>query len=162
MGFVSIDGQYYAPNHPYVKKGATKTSLIYDEHLKLKDSKGKVTALVYPPPDKKRIRKIGQVTPDYGFIQLVSESNLPEPSHEYKFHPTRKWRFDYAWPEHKLALEVDGGIWTQGRHTRGSGRLNDMEKFNHAAMLGWRILYVTPQQLCTVQTADMIRKAMGV
>lgn len=115
---------------------------------------------IQPMPTEKRSGFQSPWSPKFYLVLMRHMMRVPQP--EYKFHPTRKWRFDYAWPEYKLALEVDGGIWTQGRHTRGSGRLGDMEKFNHAAMLGWRILYVTPQQLCTAQTADMIRKAMGI
>lgn len=59
---------------------------------------------------------------------------------EYRFHPTRKWRFDFAHPEQKLAVEIEGAIWTQGRHTRGSGFKADMEKYNEAALLGWKVL----------------------
>ncbi|MDR3328182.1 MAG: hypothetical protein LBT04_08750, partial [Prevotellaceae bacterium] len=57
---------------------------------------------------------------------------------EYTFHPTRKWRFDYAIPEHKIAIEVEGGIWTGGRHTSSKGFLGDMEKYNAGTLLGWR------------------------
>ena len=53
---------------------------------------------------------------------------------EYKFHPTRRWRFDYAIPEHKIALEVEGGVWTGGRHTSPKGFLNDIEKYNTATL----------------------------
>ena len=84
--------------------------------------------------------------PLYEIVHLCRAHRLPEPVPEYQFHPTRKWRFDYAWPLHKLALEVEGGIWTQGRHTRGAGALADMEKYSEAAILGWRLLYVTPDQ----------------
>lgn len=65
--------------------------------------------------------------------------DLPEPVAEYRFHPVRKWRFDWAWPERKIAVEVDGGVWVQGRHNRGSGYLADMEKLNAAAEAGWRV-----------------------
>ena len=85
--------------------------------------------------------------PIYPLVGLCRAAGLPEPVPEYRFHPHRKWRFDYAWPLHRLALEVDGGVWTQGRHTRGSGFLGDMLKFNNATLLGWRVLRYTPQQL---------------
>ena len=48
--------------------------------------------------------------------------NLPAPVPEFRFHPERKWRFDFAWPEHKIAVEQEGGVWIQGRHTRGDVR----------------------------------------
>jgi very-short-patch-repair endonuclease len=59
---------------------------------------------------------------------------------EYRFHPLRKWRFDWALPEYKLAIEQEGGIWTGGRHTRGKGYQQDLNKYNHAVMLGWKVL----------------------
>ncbi len=72
---------------------------------------------------------------------------LPEPQRELRFHDTRRWRFDLAWPEHKLAVEVDGGSWVNGRHNRASGWLADQEKMNEAALMGWRVLHVTPGQV---------------
>jgi very-short-patch-repair endonuclease len=75
---------------------------------------------------------------------------------EYRFHPVRKWRFDYAFPEHKVAVEKDGGVWSGGKHGRGSGIVKDHEKQNHAAMLGWRILRCTPKQLADPAFAEMV------
>jgi hypothetical protein len=73
---------------------------------------------------------------------------LPKPEAEYRFHPERKWRFDYAWPNHFLiAVEIEGAIWTGGRHTRGSGFAKDMEKYNAAGKLGWRVFRFTPTEL---------------
>lgn len=65
------------------------------------------------------------------------ETGLPKPVYEYEFHPKRKWRFDVAFVEIKAALEIEGGVWTKGRHTRPSGFLKDMEKYNVAASFGW-------------------------
>lgn len=72
---------------------------------------------------------------------------IDTPLEEYRFHHIRKWRIDYAWPEKMVAVEIEGAVWAQGRHTRGSGFVKDMEKYNHAALLGWRIFRFTPQQL---------------
>jgi very-short-patch-repair endonuclease len=62
----------------------------------------------------------------------------PEIVHEHVFHPDRRWRFDFAFPDAKLAVEIDGGQWAPhgGRHSRDS----DREKLNAAAVLGWRVL----------------------
>ncbi|MGS3139356.1 hypothetical protein ACB316_14190 [Aeromonas sanarellii] len=76
--------------------------------------------------------------------QLVG---FPDPTTELMFHPKRKWRFDYAWEEQKLALEVHGGIHSGGRHTRGRGFVEDRAKMNEAALLGWTVLEVTPEHI---------------
>ena len=54
---------------------------------------------------------------------------------EHKFHPVRKWRFDYAIVDLKIAVEVDGAVWVGGRHNRAAGYVADMEKLNTAAYL---------------------------
>ena len=58
---------------------------------------------------------------------------------EYRFHPERKWRFDFADPVNKVAVEIDGGVFGNGRHSRGAGFRSDCEKLNAAAALGWRV-----------------------
>ena len=80
---------------------------------------------------------------------------------EYKFHPTRKWRYDYAILSKHIAIEVEGGVWTGGRHTRPAGFLGDIEKYNAGALLGWRIFRVTPKGLLTTATIDMIKEAIS-
>lgn len=72
---------------------------------------------------------------------------LAEPVAEYRFHPVRRWRFDYAYIRERIGIEIEGAIWSRGRHTRGSGYLGDMEKYNEATRMGWRIFRFTPQQL---------------
>lgn len=62
---------------------------------------------------------------------------------EYRFHPSRRWRFDFAIPEHMVAIEIEGGTWARGRHTRGDGYEKDCEKYNTAAFLGWRVFRFT-------------------
>ena len=80
---------------------------------------------------------------------------------EHRFHPLRKWRFDWAWPDQMLALEIEGGVWVGGRHTSGAGFVKDMEKYNAATLLGWRILRVTPSQMKNGEAYDLIDQALG-
>lgn len=80
---------------------------------------------------------------------------------EYKFHPVRKWRFDYAIPEYKIALEVEGGVWTGGRHTSSTGFLKDMEKYNTATLMGWRVFRTTPDELYKTATINLIKTAIS-
>ncbi len=90
----------------------------------------------------------------------LTASNLPLPVEEYAFHLTRKWRFDLAWPDMRIAVEIEGGAWTQGRHTRGKGYIADMEKYNEAALLGWLVLRFTPEQMENDYALNYIREAI--
>lgn len=99
--------------------------------------------------------------PKSDFFTLLCRSDLKvECVKEHKFHPTRRWRFDYAIPAHKIAVEVEGGVWTGGRHTSPKGFLNDMEKYNTATVMGWRVLRTIPDELCSNATLNMIRETM--
>ena len=85
-------------------------------------------------------------------------AGLPVPVPEFRFHPTRKWKADFAWPFYRIFLEVEGAVWTQGRHTRGSGFVKDMEKYNEAAILGWSVLRCTPKELNNGQAIELVRR----
>jgi very-short-patch-repair endonuclease len=74
------------------------------------------------------------------FYIQVKAIGLPEPEREYRFHHKRRFRFDFAWPDMKIAVEVDGGTWSRGRHVRGAGFHNDAVKRNLAACSGWFVL----------------------
>lgn len=92
--------------------------------------------------------------------EYFAQCGVAEPVFEHRFHDVRKWRFDVAWPESKVALEVQGGIFVQGRHSRGAALLKEWEKLNTAACLGWRILYCQPKDLLTKQTVEIIKTAL--
>ena len=71
----------------------------------------------------------------------------PELVAEHRFAPPRRWRFDFAHLESRIAIECDGGTWSRGRHVRGSGYSKDCEKFNAAAALGWRVWHLTSDMM---------------
>lgn len=73
------------------------------------------------------------------FLRQIELVSLPAPVTEYHFHPTRKWRFDGAYPDKMIAYEVEGGTWSNGRHVRGDGFEADCKKYNEAALLGWSV-----------------------
>lgn len=73
----------------------------------------------------------------------IKLSGFPLPEREFRFNPNRRWRFDFAYPENKIAIEAEGGIWSGGRHTRGSGFIKDCQKYNSAVILGWKVLRYT-------------------
>jgi very-short-patch-repair endonuclease len=74
------------------------------------------------------------------FLVACRQLGLPEPEREFRFAPPRRWRADFAWPTLRVLVEIEGGIWTGGRHTRGSGFEADMAKYNAAALAGWTVL----------------------
>ena len=69
---------------------------------------------------------------------------LEKPVPEFRFHPTRRWRFDWAWPDRKLAVEYEGG--SHSHHHKFYGYRNDLEKYNEAALLGWAVFRYGPRQ----------------
>jgi very-short-patch-repair endonuclease len=79
---------------------------------------------------------------------------------EYAFHPRRKWRFDFCWPEQQLALEIEGGTWIRGRHSRGQAFESDCEKYNEAALLGWRVLRVTTNMVQDGRALKYVERAL--
>lgn len=85
---------------------------------------------------------------------------LPKPEAEFRFHPTRKWRFDYAWPERSLAAEIEGGAFVGGRHTRGAGFVRDLEKYNTAVLLGWKVLRFTPTAVRNGEALNVLTEAL--
>jgi len=95
------------------------------------------------------------------FGRLCALAGLPEPVPEFAFHPTRKWRMDWAWPLEKVALEIHGGTFVQGAHSRGAFQRIDFEKWSHAAALGWRIVHVIPEQLESVQTFAYLERCFN-
>ncbi|MCJ9253397.1 DUF559 domain-containing protein [Acinetobacter baumannii] len=80
---------------------------------------------------------------------------------EYKFHPTRKWRADFLITGTKILIEVEGGIWNGGRHTRGKGYLGDMEKYNSAAMMGFTVLRFSTEQVKAGVAIKQIEQLVG-
>jgi len=96
------------------------------------------------------------------FARLCEVSGLPAPVPEYRFHPARKWRIDYYFEANgrRVALEVEGGVWSNGRHTRGSGFLRDMEKYNAISAAGIILLRTTPKELMTNQTIELVERTL--
>ena len=79
---------------------------------------------------------------------------------ENKFHDTRKWRIDFAIIDLKIGIEIEGGVWSCGAHTRGKGFIEDMEKYNAAVTFGWVILRFTPQDLNKITTFETVIKVV--
>jgi very-short-patch-repair endonuclease len=89
-------------------------------------------------------------------IQLVG---LPQPQVEFRFWPKRRFRFDFAYPDLLIAIEVEGGQWIQGRHQRPMGFENDMIKYNEAAIRGWLVLRFTGRMIKSGEAITAIERA---
>ncbi len=89
------------------------------------------------------------------FEALLKDEKIPKPAIEYRFLPDRKWRFDFAYPEKKIAVEIEGGVYSGGRHTRGSGFTEDTRKYNRAVMEGWKVLRYTAETM--TEAPDQLR-----
>lgn len=77
------------------------------------------------------------------FLYQACAAGLPPFEQEFRFHNDRLWRFDFAWPQFLIALELEGGVYNHGRHTRPKGFEGDVEKYNEAARLGWSVYRAT-------------------
>jgi len=95
------------------------------------------------PEDVKRIAKVTRKAQlEQRFLEAwrACYSFLPSPVMQFRFHDTRKWQWDFSWPDYKLAVEIDGGAFVGGGHGRGAQQAKDYDKMNTAVSDGWRVL----------------------
>lgn len=110
--------------------------------------------------------------------EQLMDAGLPKACHEYRWAAhlvglgrgvrqrlaeagLQDWRFDFAWPDLLLAAEVEGGVWTQGRHTRGGGYEGDCEKYNSAQERGWTVLRFTTGMVADGRALEMLKRILG-
>lgn len=107
-------------------------------------------------PRQKKVSKWEEL-----LARQIAADKLPAPVREYRFHAGRRWRLDFVWLEQALAVEVEGGIFSGGRHTRGAGFAADSDKYNAAVLLGWRLLRFTDRQVKDGSAVATIRAALA-
>lgn len=95
---------------------------------------------------------------EYPVFEKLLEQNFGKPIKEHRFHPTRLWRFDYAYPELNIAIEIEGLTrpGTKSRHTENKGYTEDCHKYNQAVLLGWRVIRFPQTELMKKQTWDFL------
>lgn len=106
-------------------------------------------------------------------FRMVQSEGFTLPVAEYRFHPTRRWRFDYAWPDRLVALEREGGKFTVvrcecgrkrtvfvSRHHDRDGLERDAIKYATAAIMGWIVVRVTPRMIESGQAAELVLEAL--
>jgi len=91
------------------------------------------------------------------FALLWRAANGPVLESELVFHPGRRWRADFAHIQSRTLIEIEGGIWIQGRHNRAEGFLADIEKYFEAALTGWTVLRLSERQLTLESVARIVR-----
>ena len=101
---------------------------------------------------------------DFGALldEQCRTNGLPVGVAELMFHDERDWRFDRAWPDLGLAVEIEGGIYSGGRHTRGYGYEQDLVKYAEATVMGWRILRVSTGHVSRGRAVAWLRQAMAL
>ena len=102
-------------------------------------------------------RKAASKKLEMELLLQIRASGWPEPKLQYKFHESRKWRFDFAWPELLLAVEVNGGTFVSGGHSRGMGQHNDYVKCGEAMALGWTVYVCDTILVRTGEALEMIK-----
>lgn len=91
----------------------------------------------------------------------IRAHKLAEPEREYRFAKPRRWRFDFAWPQEKIAAECEGGTWINGGHSRGKGFEKDAFKYNVAALMGWQVFRFTTDMVKSGEAVAMLQDAFN-
>ena len=97
--------------------------------------------------------------PGVAAFEICATCIIGDDAHAY--YRGRKWRFDFAWPALMLAVECEGGTFSGGRHTRGTGFEKDAEKYGEATARGWRVLRVTQRQITSGEALVLIERMMA-
>lgn len=123
----------------------------------------KMVKATKPKGRSKRPKVKGEKIPNEFEAKLAGELETLkiEFEQEFEFHPKRKWRADFHLVGKKILVEVEGGIWSGGRHTRGKGYIGDMEKYNAATMMGYQVIRFSTEQVKSGLAIQQIEKMVG-
>lgn len=123
----------------------------------------KMVKATKPKGRSKRPKVKGEKIPNEFEAKLATELKTLKIDfeQEFEFHQVRKWRADFHLVGKKILVEVEGGIWSGGRHTRGKGYIGDMEKYNAATMLGYQVIRFSTDQVKSGLAIQQIEKMVG-
>lgn len=123
----------------------------------------KMVKATRPKGRSKRPKVKGEKVPNEFEAKLARELKTLkiEFEQEFEFHPKRKWRADFHLVGKKILVEVEGAIWSGGRHTRGKGYIGDMEKYNAATMMGFQVIRFSTDQVKSGHAIQQIEKMVG-
>ena len=108
-----------------------------------------------------KLKKLFKGCPSDLFAVQIKHAGFNGWVREYKFHPKRRWKIDHAQPILKIAVEVEGGTWGKGWHTRGKGYRDDCIKYNHAIELGWDLYRFTTDLVESEEAINFMIRIMG-
>jgi very-short-patch-repair endonuclease len=132
------------------------TSISLAEYKKLYSKGRKTAAKSKRQPRGAKVESIGE-----SLLATQLKALKIEFEQEFEFHPKRKWRADFHIVGKKILVEVEGGIWSGGRHTRGKGYIGDMEKYNSATVLGYQVYRYSTEQVKSGLALEEILKRIG-
>tara|TARA_R110000787_G_scaffold6571_2_gene22869 strand:+ start:5115 stop:5453 length:339 start_codon:yes stop_codon:yes gene_type:complete len=90
---------------------------------------------------------------------MHGDCGMPMPERQFHYLPDRpRCHCDFCWPDQMLIVEAEGGVWNQGRHTRGKGFIDDCTKYNEASLLGYTVLRVTMEHISSGQAIEWIMR----
>lgn len=96
------------------------------------------------------------------FLIQIKAAKLPIPYQEYRFHNKRRWRVDFMWKSPPVIFEIEGGVFSNGRHVRGIGFSRDCEKYNEATLLGYQLFRVTPEHILSGKALNWLERVIKV
>ncbi len=123
----------------------------------------KMVKATKPKGRSKRPKVKGEKVQSEGEVKLATalKALKIDFEQEFKFHPERKWKADFHLVGKKILVEVEGAIWSGGRHTRGKGYIGDMEKYNAATMMGFQVLRFSTDQVKSGHAIQQIEQMVG-
>ena len=107
---------------------------------------------------RESVKKVKAVSEGEAVLSQHLRAHKIEYVQEFQFKAERKWRADFHLVDTKILIEVEGGIWSNGRHTRGKGYSGDMEKYNSASLLGYTVLRFSTEQVKSGKAIEEIRQ----
>jgi very-short-patch-repair endonuclease len=132
------------------------SSISLTEYKKLYGKQSKTTAKSKRQPRGAKVESIGE-----SLLATQLKALKIEFEREFKFHHKRKWKADFHLVGKRILVEVEGGIWSGGRHTRGKGYIGDMEKYNFAVMMGYQVIRFSTEQVKSGLAVQQIEKMVG-
>lgn len=100
--------------------------------------------------------------PEEEFAHILADEEITGWVREYEFYPTRNWKVDFAFVDLKIAIEIEGGVFSGGRHVRGVGFTKDCEKYNELSLMGWCLLRFTSAHMDSGYALWMVCRALGI